>query len=252
MNLYKALGRVGDYLELGGLPAAGAYLKYKKCKQETPCIIRKDLPFPCTIRLGTEDLSMYHQVIRNREYACSTTQPIQTIVDLGANVGFSVIHFAEHFPDAKIIAVEPDADNFALLKSNTQYYNNITCVQAAIWHTTETLHLTDLGSCGHRVDLDNASGVPVPGITMESLIDTYQINKIDLLKIDIEGAEKELFEHSQGWLDRVDSIVIELHDRFKRGCAKAFYDATSDTFHREWHRKENIFVAKADSPLQPI
>jgi hypothetical protein len=61
--------------------------------------------------------------------------------------------------------------------------------------------------------------------------------------MDIEGSEKEIFEVPAPWIDQVNVIAIELHDRFKRGCSLAFYSATLG-FRREFHRGESIFVAR--------
>jgi hypothetical protein len=53
----------------------------------------------------------------------------------------------------------------------------------------------------------------------------YTIDKIDVLKIDIEGSEKEVFENSSQWINLVNVFFIELHDRMKDGCAKSFFNA---------------------------
>ncbi|GHT40273.1 hypothetical protein FACS189443_0370 [Planctomycetales bacterium] len=53
----------------------------------------------------------------------------------------------------------------------------------------------------------------------------YNIKNIDVLKIDVEGSEKEIFENSDEWIDFVNVFLIELHDRIKPGCAKAFFNA---------------------------
>jgi hypothetical protein len=69
------------------------------------------------------------------------------------------------------------------------------------------------------------------------------IDYVDLLKVDIEGAEKEVFESSSRWIDRVGAIAIELHDQLKSGCSSAFRDATRD-FSYESRKGETIFVAR--------
>ena len=66
---------------------------------------------------------------------------------------------------------------------------------------------------------------------------------VDLLKVDIEGAEREVFASPAAWIERVGVIIIELHDRFVRGCALNFYTATRG-FACEWHAGEHVIVAR--------
>ena len=70
------------------------------------------------------------------------------------------------------------------------------------------------------------------------------IKHIDLLKIDIEGAEKEVFEHSSMWIDQVGALVIELHDRFKDGCSSSLYSATRD-FRCVRSKGESLFFIRS-------
>jgi len=78
-------------------------------------------------------------------------------------------------------------------------------------------------------------------VTIPGLMSQYGLTRIDLLKLDIEGAEKELFAAASDWIDKVDAIAIELHDRFKRGCSQAFYNATA-SFPYEVHKGELVFL----------
>jgi hypothetical protein len=92
-------------------------------------------------------------------------------------------------------------------------------------------------------------------VTIPELLARIPSGRINLLKIDIEGAERELFQANAGeWLSKVDVLVIELHDRFKQGCSKAFYSAICN---RDFHQEqvgENIYIyftsgkAEATSP----
>lgn len=82
----------------------------------------------------------------------------------------------------------------------------------------------------------------VPTITMEEILRRADNNFIDLLKIDIEGAERQVFSGGAEWLQRVGLIIIELHDRFKPGCAKAFYDAIAHFDFVQSQKGENLFV----------
>jgi hypothetical protein len=63
---------------------------------------------------------------------------------------------------------------------------------------------------------------------MESLMKDNDIDSIDLLKMDIEGGEKNVLENSSDWIDSVRAMAVELHDRICMGCTRAFYIATKD------------------------
>jgi hypothetical protein len=81
------------------------------------------------------------------------------------------------------------------------------------------------------------------GITVPALLDAYGIVHVDIFKIDIEGAEKELFEHCEAWIGRVDALIVELHDRMKPGCSDSFNTAALG-FEMKWRRGENEFRAR--------
>lgn len=83
-------------------------------------------------------------------------------------------------------------------------------------------------------------------MTLGKIIADYQLNKIDILKIDIEGAEKEVFEDASSWIGKVEALIIELHEDMKSGCNRSFYNG-SNGFDDEWRRGENVFLAKANT-----
>ncbi len=164
----------------------------------------------------------------------------KVIVDAGANIGSSAISFAKTYPNARILAVEPEESNFNLLLKNTDRYGNIVPVQAALWGTNgkRTIQDTGTGHWGYTVsntpDQTESTGQEVECLTIIALMEKYHIDKIDILKMDIEGGEKDVLENSSDWIDSVDVLTVELHDRICLGCGRAFYLATQDyaTFER--------------------
>jgi FkbM family methyltransferase len=181
--------------------------------------------------MGTSDLACYRQVIASKEYDFSYPGNIRTIIDAGAYVGFSAIFFAKKFPDAVILAIEPDPDNFTLLQRNTRAFPQITPIRGAIWGETKQLSVVDSG--GREWGFQTVDSTPtrsrsiVAALTMETLLETYSIERVDILKVDIEGAERQVFAHADRWIDRVGSIVIELHDRFAPGCSEVVRSAVA-------------------------
>jgi FkbM family methyltransferase len=197
------------------------------------------------IRKHSTDFKVFRSIVIFGQYNISriNSTNVKTIIDLGSNIGFSVLHFKAKFPDAHIIAVEPEKHNYDQLVKNVKGYNDIDCLQNAIWHTKKNLGIFDsgLGEYGFRVVEGNQKLVgSVDAITMDDIVTMYNLQIIDILKIDIEGAEKDLFTYNyENWLPKVRCIVIELHDSFLPGCATAFFKAISN-------REFNIFCKGED------
>lgn len=183
---------------------------------------------PVWLRPASTDVSTMKEIFLERDYEFEIGAPVQVIVDAGANIGLASVFFARKYPLARIIAIEPEAGNFALLQRNTQCYPRVTPLKAALWGSTGEIAVLDPGRGAHGF-ITMASGDAVervPAISIPDLLATHGIDRIDLLKIDIEGAEKEVFESSAGWIDRISVVVAELHERFKPGCNAAFTQAT--------------------------
>lgn len=185
------------------------------------------------LRKGSTDFKVFRQIIVFGQYNISriTSKKVETIVDLGSNIGLSVLHFKTKYPNARIIAVEPEKSNYELLTKNVKGYNNVYCLNNAIWYSNKNLNIYDSGTgeYGYRVvDANERPVGSVKSITIDDIIEKFNLTTIDILKIDIEGAEKELFTYNyESWLPKVRCIVIELHDLLRRGCAPAFFKAIS-------------------------
>jgi len=204
------------------------------------------------VRPNTTDLATLLQIYWDREYEFEIARNPGVIIDAGANVGYSTLYFATRYPKARIIAVEPHPENFAVLQKNVAKHPRITPVQAALWHEDTALGLWDpeQGHWGFRVVHadDSEPGLQIHGVSIASLMLDHALETIDLLKIDVEGSELEIFEHAAGWIDSVGALVAELHDKYRIGCARAFYNATRD-FPYERHIGENILMLReADVP----
>jgi FkbM family methyltransferase len=213
------------------------------------------------VRLGTPDIMVFNDLYHGKEQDWKFEVAPETIMDAGAYTGLSTAYFAARYPGAKIIAIEPSEDNFALLLRNVSKLENVHAINAALWSEPGSLVLTDPGRdywgfVVQESDTDagpdqNNALVPtskVDALTVSDLMSDYEVDRVNLLKLDIEGSEKEVFSNARPWIDRVDAISIELHDRFKPGCARAFFGAVTD-FPTELRRGEKILVIRDGSPL---
>ena len=193
--------------------------------------------FPFYVRNNTSDTIVYKAIIEDEKYDFTTLEEPKIIIDAGGNIGLAAVFFAKKYPNATIISIEPEESNFKLLKENTKNYNNIIALQYALWNSMGEIDLLDVGldnwgfmtEDSHNYDKITTPKIQkkhtVKTITMERLISEYNIQTIDILKIDIEGAEKEVLEDISGWINKVRSIIIELHERMKIGCQKSFEKA---------------------------
>jgi FkbM family methyltransferase len=186
---------------------------------------RLGIQHPVQLRLRTSDILVYGDILLRGQYGFDLRCSPSVIIDAGANIGLASIYFAHKYPKAKIIAIEPEASNFALLTKNVGYYSTIVPVHAALWNYDGEISVSEpdpaTGAGGKWAFVTHeGSGDRVRAITVRTLMEQMKIDRIDLLKVDIEGAEKEVFEACD-WIDCVDCLMIELHDWFKPGCTDA-------------------------------
>jgi FkbM family methyltransferase len=199
----------------------------------------------CRLRPGSSDEDCLGQVFVNEEYRLPFALNPNVIVDAGANIGGASLYFAYKYPGAKVFALEPEPSNFALLKHNCAAIDNIIPIQAALWAQSEYVALTDPDAekWSFTVTASSDREQDIRGMTIEELMQEFGVDHIDLLKMDIEGAEKEVFGSGPTpWLDHVSTIAIELHDRYMPGCAQAFYTALHGRRFLQEVRGENVII----------
>jgi len=140
-----------------------------------------------------------------------------TIVDLGSNIGLTIVHFKNQYPSAKVIGYEMDTDNFNLAIKNCGQYKNVFLNNEAVWVKPGSVsYLKEQPNDAFSIDTSEKKGIQkmnkVNSITIAGIIAQYNISKIDYLKMDIEGAEKNIFkENDLSWLNYVDFINMEIH-----------------------------------------
>jgi FkbM family methyltransferase len=186
-------------------------------------------------RLGTSDVEVFENVFFDREYDLSyfKLHPL-VIFDVGANIGFTSVFFANRYPMADIFAVEPEKGNFDILSINVSNYPKIKPINNALWFKPGEVQLVDQNAdkwAFQFTDQITNHSNSANAITMDQLLVMANVNSIDILKIDIEGAEFELFTHNcDSWLVKVKVMIIELHDRLKTGCMEALIKTTNKDF----------------------
>ena len=175
---------------------------------------------PLAVRPDTSDIAVFQQIFVELEYGClDFLSAPDWIIDCGANVGYSSAYFLSRFPKARVIAIEPDAGNYQMLVQNTAFFGErITPINAGVWSHEARLRVrqAEVGAGKEWAFFveEAAPGEPcdVEAVNLDSVLAQAGAAKIDLLKVDIEGAEKVVFaDGAAAWLKTVAAVVIELH-----------------------------------------
>lgn len=174
------------------------------------------------------DLSVIEEIFIDRMYR-STESLIfslqsSTILDIGAHIGLFSIYAAILNPQIKIIALEPEPDNFNLMKENLKlnHIKNIVVKNMALVNNDQKdiilqlsknthNHIVPLSNC-HIVDSANKE-ISVPAVNLEKIIIKNKLDKIGLLKMDIEGGEFDIFQNlNQNTWSKIQNIAMEYHE----------------------------------------
>jgi FkbM family methyltransferase len=199
------------------------------------------------------DLLNMQQIFWSKEYDFEFSGQPQYILDLGAYAGYAAVYFANRFPSAKIVCVEPSPTNFRLLRMNTEPYDNVKCIHGAVWYRSTRLKMTeriggDWGSVfGEGGDSSDDS---VPAYAVPDILQLAGWQYADYIKCDIEGAEMELFGDTvavNDWLSGAYCVSVETHDRFKPGCTEVVKAAMPENKYKHTqHGEFHIFTRRVD------
>ena len=159
-------------------------------------------------------LSGFKDIFKKEPYKFKFNISSPLIIDCGANIGLSVIYFKRNYPDAKVIAFEPDPSLFQLLKKNLESfgYNDVILIQKAVWYENGFVKFKQEGGFSGQISKSYMSFdiIEVEAIALDQILSN---EKIGFLKIDIEGAENEIFNNCAPDLRNVNNIFIEYHSR---------------------------------------
>lgn len=191
---------------------------------------------PLELRPHTSDLDVFGQIFAGGEYAVALRgrREASVIIDGGANVGYSAAYFLSRYLAARVYAVEPDLDNFAVLKRNlAPYGNRVETIHGALWSRRCDVVLRngfrDGRSWSRQVQEPTSSGeVTVPAFGVGDII-ARAGQPVSILKLDIEGSEAEVFRTNfDEWIELVDLFIVELHDDAGFGSASDAFFAAVD------------------------
>jgi len=188
--------------------------------------LRNGLKLVC--RAGVFDKDAINEICVSHLYEDTTLEPLykenSTVLDVGAHIGVFSVLYASKVKNCKIFALEPDDDNFVLLCRNVAINNcegRITTINASIGGYTgdgvlhkvsgystlsSTLDIRAINSYGYSISRQNTKV-----FTLENILLKYDIDRVDFLKMDCEGAEYEALYSASELLDKVKKIAMEYH-----------------------------------------
>jgi len=211
------------------------FLREKACSPGTLFPVKvPGVRFPIYLRAYSSDIDAFCQIFCFGEVDVSVDHPVQYIIDAGANIGLASVFLANRYPAAQIDSLEIDADNLRVLRKNIAAYPNVQVVAKGLWSSCTTLKVLNptAESWAFRVgETDESDPQGIPATTVQQLVSERSLDRVDILKMDIEGAEVEVLGVESGqWIQRVGTLLVELHDRFKPGCKDALERAINGRF----------------------
>jgi len=207
------------------------------------------------VRGGESDIDTLRQVFRDNEYnleipklnaqldryyqAMLAAGTVPVIIDAGANIGAASVWFKRRFPQAEIVSIEPDSDNYRMLTDNVSAFPGIHPLEAAIGSEAGFVSV---------IQADQAWGIKTeradqgcPVITIDDAARQVASGELFIVKIDIEGFESDLFARDLAWLERAKAVYVEPHDWMMPG------QATSRNFQRAFGSRDFELYIKGEN-----
>ncbi|WP_128544184.1 FkbM family methyltransferase [Larkinella soli] len=240
------------YLRRFGVLKGGYLYFLLKSKRKREVSFRiPQVPHPIHLRLGTSDHEVFNQIFLYGEYeGVRLDFAPETFLDGGGNIGLAAVYFANRFPRTRILTVEPEPENFRILQKNIAGYPQIRAVLAGLWPRKAHLAVRNIGAgeWGFVVEeTDSEEPGAVPAESVDSLLEQTGWPRFDVVKLDIEGSESELFrQNTDGWLPQARALIIELHEWMKAGSSASFLKAVSSYPFRRTVTGENEVYVRTD------
>ena len=206
----------------------------------------------------SSDALVYNQIFIKEEYLNVIQlakkhlagQSRINIIDVGANVGYSVRYWQNCFPefDLRIIAIEPDSNNLLMTKKNNELYgaHNVQLEASGLHNKSCFLKVTKgfMGGkeWGFQVE-ETLDQTDLKSIELSDIIKKYKLKTIDILKIDIEGSERFIFQdkdYAMKFLENVSILALEIHDLYP--IRQLIYDRLTENGFSYFDNYETTFA----------
>jgi FkbM family methyltransferase len=183
-------------------------------------------------RKKTKDKETFKEIFNQNIYNIKLPIVPKLIIDAGSNTGFAALFFKIKYPEAKIISLEIETENVKMIKKNLKGYKDIEIIQKGLFNKKSFFKIEDPYNATNSFVIKEVipgENYDIESITIDEILNSTKAETIDILKIDIEGAEKDLFEKDyENWLPKVKIIMVETHDRMIPKCSYSVMKAVND------------------------
>lgn len=232
--LTNALRQVGSYVSCYGATGMLWFffdrVKFSASRHSQVQLTYRRTNQKVTLRTKSSDFHTYYQVFIDDDYRLNGGRVLEAladgynrilsrgrvplIVDGGANIGLAAKRFSDVFPKAIVIAVEPDRGNYEVAKTNCAGTSAVRLVNAALWDQRTTLHLQnpDADAWAYRFDAREGEDQGIDALTIDELVASEPSAELMLIKLDIEGAERQVLRTSERWWFDAPVLIVEPHD----------------------------------------
>jgi FkbM family methyltransferase len=193
---------------------------------------------------GPSFVSQYRQIVVGEAYSFEFENDRPTIIDGGANIGVSALWWLDKWPNAKLVALEPDPNVFEVLEWNLRHHPHVDLRPVALAPSPGFQDFHPEGSDGgslHTPKESETNLISVPTIALSELID--ELGTVDLLKLDIEGTELEVLLQAEARLSNVERIFVEYHsfseEKQKLSQLIALLERTGFRYYLQDEQKKN-------------
>jgi FkbM family methyltransferase len=228
-------------------PAKGGKL-YRQLRTRKTGEIRIDLPpgYTVYLRAGSSDIQVFEQIFIRQHYKLETAVSPISILDIGANIGLAAVYFKIQFPSAKIVCIEPEASNFDMLVRNTRNLKDVKLIKAALWSRKAFLKIVnkEAEKFSFIVQESTENEADFQAVSLDDILRDYNLDRVDLLKMDVEGAEAEVFREEPSWIKKVDNWIIEFHENLHPGSGRKIISILTGNGFRYRYVNTNYFFYK--------
>ncbi len=245
---FRVLNRFLKLVLTLGLPSAVKLALFARLTRALVAIDLKPLHRPFFVRGKTTDDTVVESVFADRQYPLVEGFIPRTIIDAGANCGAASAYFKAYYPGAQIVALEPEQSNYDLLVKNLGNVKGIDLLKGALWSRECDLQITNPDSSKYAFQVtevfdksDRHEGL-VKAYSVEQIMAMKNWQTVDLLKLDIEGSEREIFQTCPLWLRNVSMIFVELHEEHAPGCGQALFRALASLDYQVSICGENLII----------
>jgi FkbM family methyltransferase len=208
--------RIRFWIDLDSLRSAINYLMAsgrlrRRGVQVVPIGFRSTRGTPILCRVGTTDSAVVRDTFGGLyQLPPRSIKNIRQILDLGSNIGATMVHYGHLFPNSRILGVELDRGNYDLSLQNTCHLGDrCKVLWGGVWKTDGEVRYQGSEKWGFHISPES-EGISAPAFSMSTILKQV-VGPVDFMKMDIEGAEQELLKQASEWVDRVRCMKIEIH-----------------------------------------